>query len=217
MVRVSWRGLCIVAFLSANTGCATVTLGAAADPSATEGRPQTERIALVEAGSALAAQPWGTIDDQGLASMLFGAAPSRSKAGVVDDYVELVRASTDQPALTVLADADAALAKARRVVEAGRQSIAALQPLTTDVEILETAIADTRHCKTVFVAALETLAQKDRSVRTRTIDEVRDAFAQTIADMSHTADLVAERLPQPPVATTVALPDAERATLTAFD
>ncbi len=153
----------------------------------------SERIALVEAANALADQPWGRSAEGSMLSVLFNPVLETDRDRLIDQYLAGVAAAQGDPVAQIIADADRSLADARRVAEAGRQALAALQPLPADISTLETAIGEARECRTVYVRALELLQRSGAQVSAAEAQVIRDAFTQTITDIAHTADLVAMR------------------------
>ena len=179
----------------AATGCASVKISVpGTGDDAQQAQIYSERVALNDAADALSEYPWGETPSNGVVSVLFGTIAENEKSRAVRDYVEEIEARGDDPVTEVFADADASLAYARQVVEAGRQTIDAILPRSTDIATLERAISDARECRNMYVATLEYLDREDAEVSSDEIHLVRDAFSQTIDDMALTADLVANRV-----------------------
>ncbi|WOI54122.1 hypothetical protein [Parvularcula sp. LCG005] len=154
----------------------------------------SERIALNDAASALADQPWGKVEDSGLVTVLFGRLKETEEDRVLDQYISRIRTFNADPVTAVIADADSSLAQARRVAEAGRQAVNSMQPVASDISTLEDAISEARECRKMYVRALQLLQKDGAAISESDVDMIRDAFTQTIADIGQTADVVADRV-----------------------
>lgn len=178
------------------TGCASVKVSVPGmgNTAEVEDTGFTQRVALHDAAEALSDHPWGESPETGMVSILFGTVTDNEKERTVKDYIAAIQHRGEDPVTGVFADADMSLAYARQVVEAGRQTIDAISPRPGDIAVLETAIGDARECRSMYVAALETLDRRDSGVTREEITVIRDAFTQTIDDMSLTADLVANKV-----------------------
>lgn len=194
-VRAS-RWLTFLVLGLAATGCASVKVSVPGmgDKATLVEAGYSERIALNDAADDLAEHPWGETPDNGMISVLFGTVSDNAQERTVKSYIASIEQRGEDPVAGVFADADLSLAHARRVVEAGRQAIDATSPVPSDIATLERAIGDARECRTIYVAALETLERRDWDVSRQDVLVIRDAFTQTIDDMGSTADLVAERV-----------------------
>lgn len=191
--RIFWA----VLSLAAVSACASVKVsvpGFSADKDLQAAASLSERVALDEAAQALADQPWGDAPRSDMMSVLFGKATGGRRDQMVKDYVKLVHVTAGDPVLAVMTDADHSLADARRVAEAGRQAVASITPVPSDISILENAISETRECRDMYVKALKMLDDQGMKVSRDYVRDVRDAFSQTITDIGITADLVAERV-----------------------
>lgn len=193
--RVSrWFSFFLLGFVV--TGCASVkvSMPGMGNKAAKKEAAYSERVALNDAATDLSDHPWGETPENGLVSVMFGTVSNNAQERTIKSYIADIEARGEDPVAGVFADADLSLAHARRVVEAGRQAIDAITPVSSDIVTLERAISDTRECRTMYVAALETLGRRDTDVTRSEILVIRDAFTQTIDDMGMTADLVAERV-----------------------
>ncbi|RFB06071.1 hypothetical protein [Parvularcula marina] len=189
-----WFTFLVLGF--AATGCASVkvSIPGMGDKAEIADTGYSERVALIDAADDLSLHPWGDTPDNGFVNVLFGTVSDNPQERAVKDYIATIERRGEDPVAGVFADADLSLAHARRVVEAGRQAMGAITPVPSDIATLERAISDTRECRTMYVAALETLERRDWDVSRTDILVIRDAFTQTIDDMGVTADLVAERV-----------------------
>lgn len=177
---------------TAATGCASVKISIPGTEKAEA--TSTERVALKDAASSLSDHPWGESPENGFVSVLFGTVANNEKERVVKAYISEMESRGEDAVTGVFADADMSLAHARQVVEAGRQALNAINPQPSDIALLERAISDTRECRAMYVAVLETLDRRNAGVTREDVRVIRDAFSQTIDDMGVTADLVAEHV-----------------------
>lgn len=154
----------------------------------------SERIALNDAASDLGELPWGETPQSDMMSVLFGTVSDNARERTIKSYIADIQARGEDPVTSVYADADMSLAHARQVVEAGRQAVNAMTPLSSDITTLERAISDTRECRSIYVATLELLDRRGEAVSQKDVRVIKDAFSQTIEDMALTADLVADKV-----------------------
>lgn len=213
------RPLIIAMFGLSLTACASVKVSMPGLGGDTAELPNahSERVALYDAASALADQPWGQVDDTGLVNVLFGTIKETERDRVLEQYVSTVRVSAADPVTAIIADADSSLGHARRVAEAGRQAMHSMQPVGSDISTLEEAIAEARECRKMYVRALQALQDDGADVRDEDVDMIRDAFTQTITDIGETADMVAERVALGDQRDRLALPSNPVASVDTYD
>lgn len=178
---------------AAATGCASVQVSVPGlSDKSTEIHNSSERVALTSAVSALSTETSGMEGAGRFSTLMFGRGRAQSTA--VLSYLDDLDGAPAQKVSAVVSDADFALAKARRVAEAGRQAAHAISPVETDIDVLEAAIGDVRECRTLYTEALEQLSQEGAPVSRDDIRVIHDAFSKTISDIGYTADVVASRV-----------------------
>ncbi|MGV6820138.1 MAG: hypothetical protein ACWA5T_06525 [Parvularcula sp.] len=178
---------------AAATGCASVQVSVPGMSEKTaEIQNSSERVELTSAVSALSTETAGMDGAGRFSSLMFGRGRAQSTA--LTSYLDGLDGAPAQKVSEVVSDADFALAKARRVAEAGRQAAHAISPMETDIDVLEAAIGDVRECRKLYTGALEQLARDGAPVTRDDIRVIHDAFSKTISDIGYTADVVASRV-----------------------
>ncbi|ADM08277.1 hypothetical protein PB2503_00982 [Parvularcula bermudensis HTCC2503] len=157
-------------------------------------RAASEHLALKAATEELADHPWQDVSGSGFVSFVFGTDAEIGRQAAIDAYVDAIQISHEDPVEAVVMDADKSLSDARRVVEVSRQTADAILPLPADIAAVERAIGDARLCRRLYVSSLEVLEREGADVSPALIRDLRDAYSQTISDLSQMADLVALRV-----------------------
>jgi len=159
-----------------------------------------ERTALALSANQLKNTPWPKptkVKASGrMINMLFGADAEKkglSREQACDIYLDGLRDANGLAHLKVLADADQTLTQGRALAEAGRMTTLAIQPTSDDVAMMEAAIADLQESRDMYVMSLKKLRNDGEDVSSADIKELKRAFTQTIIDIGHAADVVAEK------------------------
>ena len=174
------------------SGCASVVVGGPAAKQNAEELLASERTSLKAAGDAIAQTPWRKPQQTSLGdkfSNMFGSGDSAfSKSDTISDYIETLRAE-DAPSERLKADAEMHLAAADNLILVANEVLGALSPRMSDVDILETAIADLRGQRGIYVQSLKILDGENSPART----SLSAAFDAKISHIGALADDLADR------------------------
>jgi len=158
-----------------------------------------ERVALASASNALASKPWPAIAGRNasakLVNLLFGKndTDGLSRDAACARYVDGLGVSPEQLGIRIQADADVTLAEGRVVAEMGRQASQSMQPNQDDVVLMESAIADLREARTMYVMSLKLARSRGAPVSNSQIEALSQAYHQTMTDIGKAADVVAQK------------------------
>lgn len=188
-------GIAIILALGAS-GCATVTLYGDSG----QARPAAERLALNAAVEALSDTPWPQPEKSSLLNVMGGVLFGDGGDGerMTEDravQIYLASAAKTAPDVSTVVDADAqALLRAALQVSMAADA-AAYAPVASkdDVEVLETAIADLRESRDMFVRAYRSLQKDGAPVADARITHVKTAFSSAMKEIGASADIIAER------------------------
>ncbi|WP_306250579.1 hypothetical protein [Parvularcula sp. IMCC14364] len=184
------------------SGCASVKIampGAATDEAVSLAGVH-ERAALVSATRQLDRTPWPEITEENFSgrmmTALFGGEQKNdgvSRDAALEAYAAMLAAERS-PQAVLMQDANATLRHARMVSESGRQAAYAMNPSSGDISVLESAIADVRESRDMYVGTLRLLRKKGFDIDRDFEQELKKAFTQTIQDIGTSADIVADRV-----------------------
>lgn len=194
VLRCLFVSLCALAA----TGCASVQISLPLAESQNGQRERdmlTQRVELTAAVDRLDDQPWSPVSDDsdGLMGLLFGKSGT-SPREQAEAYLAELQASPMPAATALRRDLDETLAAIRDVAATGREATTALEPIPSDLRLIEDAIVEARSCRLVYTEALALLARDDASVRRDDIRAVKKQFNEIIIELGETADLLSARM-----------------------
>lgn len=199
-----WSAAVAAALISASGGCSTVIVS---DRSGQSPIAAVEREALSRAAAAVAETPWPRKPQASLAEQLAGAGGrTLGEQDLAQRFVD----GLDAPRKPiVLAAALANIEAAQHLAAAGDAALTAIRPAMSDVAILESAIADLKENRDVYVASLKLIARGGEPVDGDELRRLRAEFSNVIGDLGQVADALADRT-NDDVTRTFAIPAASR-------
>ena len=170
--------------LLAAGGCSTVIL------SENSHSPQSaaEHAALVEAASAVSQAGWPKPQEASWSDRLTGGEANSARVSE-DDAAEVYVATLGAPRKSALLD-DAArhLEAARALAAAADAAASTLRPAMADVSVVETAIADLRQARDIYLKSLDLVARDGEAIASAERRRLKADFGYAIKELGAAAD-----------------------------
>ncbi|MEM9809777.1 MAG: hypothetical protein AAF788_00985 [Pseudomonadota bacterium] len=164
-----------------------------------------EREAMIAALERLEARPWDTPEEAEtpFVTLLFGGTAPSARVQA-KSYLEAIEADGVPTTLVVRRDLDESLTAAWNVAHVGRMASNAIDPVPSDLRIIEEAISQARQCRLIYAEALMIMMKESGDVDRNEVRRVKEQFTQAILELGRTADALTARLDDPRPASFVA-------------
>lgn len=185
---VASRAFCVWAAVAAASGCSTVVLS---ENQNSNREAAIEHAALAAAASAVSQTRWPKPVAVSWSERLAGGAGRFSEDQAAEFYVAQLGAPPRKA--IVLADAAFHLSAAQSLIDAAGAASHALRPMMADVAVVETAIADLRQTREIYLSCLKQLGREGENVNADEVRELKAAFSFVLEKLGTAADEIAER------------------------
>lgn len=157
----------------------------------------TERIELQKAAEAVRTTRWTKPEKQDLGALLTGVVGESgtrfTRENAIVEYVALLNRDAD-PVVAINQDIAKTLQATDHLIAVSQETVEALNPRMTDVDLLETVIADLSETRTIYLRALTFVERgKDDDDAKSLRGATKEAFEDRLAGLGDVADEIADR------------------------